>query len=101
MTPPGSACSITIGTGVTPAAPGSAHGLHLVVADIDAARAELVERGVDVSDVFHFGSSGQVPGHDPQRSNYNSFLSFTDPDGNTWLVQEVNRAEAGLELTHQ
>jgi predicted enzyme related to lactoylglutathione lyase len=95
LTPPGSACSITIGTGITQAAPGSIQGLHLVVADIDAARAELVERGTDVSEIFHFASGGQVPGPDPQRSNYGSFLSFNDPDGNGWLVQEVRRTEPG------
>ena len=66
-------------------------GLHLVVADIDAARAELVGRGVEVSGVFHFGQGGQQPGHDPQRRDYNSFVSFSDPDGNGWLVQEVKR----------
>jgi catechol 2,3-dioxygenase-like lactoylglutathione lyase family enzyme len=89
MTPPGSACSITIGTGVTKAAPGSAQGLHLVVSDIEAARAQLVERGTDVSGFFHFESGGQVPGLDPGRSDYATFLSFNDPDGNAWLVQEV------------
>jgi len=93
LTPPGSACSITIGTGVTEAAPGSVQGLHLVVSDIDAARAELVERGVDVSEVFHFESGKRVPGPDPQRRDYGSFLSFSDPDGNSWVVQEVKRSE--------
>jgi catechol 2,3-dioxygenase-like lactoylglutathione lyase family enzyme len=93
LTPPGSACSITIGTGLTPAAPGSYQGLHLVVSEIDAARAELVERGLDVSEPFHFGAEGQTPGPDPQRGDYNSYLSFSDPDGNGWLVQEVGRAK--------
>jgi catechol 2,3-dioxygenase-like lactoylglutathione lyase family enzyme len=92
LTPPGSACSITIGTGLTPAAPGSYEGLHLVVSDIDAARAVLVERGVDVSELFHFGAEGQTPGPDPERGDYNTYLSFGDPDGNGWLVQEVRRA---------
>jgi catechol 2,3-dioxygenase-like lactoylglutathione lyase family enzyme len=92
LTPPGSACSITIGTGLTPAAPGSYQGLHLVVSDIDAARAVLVERGVDVSELFHFGAEGQTPGPDPERGDYNTYLSFGDPDGNGWLVQEVRRA---------
>jgi hypothetical protein len=64
-------------------------GLHLVVDDIDAARAELTGRGVDASEIFHFGPSGQTPGHEPQRASYGSFLSFADPDGNRWLVQEV------------
>jgi catechol 2,3-dioxygenase-like lactoylglutathione lyase family enzyme len=92
MTPPGSACSITIGTGITEAAPGSVRGLHLVVTDIEAVRAELVERGVDVSEAFHFESGRQVPGPDPQRSDYNSFANFSDPDGNTWVLQERGRS---------
>jgi catechol 2,3-dioxygenase-like lactoylglutathione lyase family enzyme len=90
LTPPGSACSIALLTN-PPMAPGSLRGLHLVVADLDAARAELVDRGVEVSEAFHFGAGGQEPGPDPQRQSYNSFLSFHDPDGNTWLVQEVKR----------
>jgi predicted enzyme related to lactoylglutathione lyase len=90
LTPPGSACSITIMRNTS--APGSIQGLHLIVPDIDAARAELVERGTDVSEVFHFESGNQVPGPDPQRSDYGSFFSFSDPDGNSWLVQEVSRA---------
>jgi catechol 2,3-dioxygenase-like lactoylglutathione lyase family enzyme len=95
MTPPGSACSITIGTGITDAAPGSVRGLHLVVSDIEAARAELVERGVDVSEVRHFESGKWMPGPDPQRSDYNSFADFSDPDGNSWIVQEARRSEPG------
>jgi catechol 2,3-dioxygenase-like lactoylglutathione lyase family enzyme len=95
LTPPGSACSISIGTGITGAAPGSVQGLHLVVSDIEAARAELVNRGLDVSEVFHFEAGKRVPGPDPQRRDYGSFLSFSDPDGNSWLVQEVRRTEAG------
>jgi hypothetical protein len=91
LTPPGSACSIALMRNTK--APGSLQGLHLVVSDIDAAHAELVKRGTDVSEVFHFASGGQLPGPDPQRSNYNSFLSFSDPDGNGWLVQEVRRTE--------
>ena len=87
LTPPGSACSITIMRNAEAAGP--IKGLHLVVSDIDAARAELVGRGMDVSEVFHFGPTGQVPGHDPQRGDYASYLSFNDPDGNGWLVQEV------------
>ena len=73
-------------------AAGSLSGLHLVVPDIGAARAELVTRGADVSEVYHFGERGQTPGPDPERRDYNSFLSFSDPDGNGWLVQEVRRA---------
>jgi catechol 2,3-dioxygenase-like lactoylglutathione lyase family enzyme len=95
LTPPGSACSISIGKGITQAAPGSVQGLHLVVSDIEAARAELVDRGVDVSEVFHFQSGKRVPGPDPQRRDYGSFLSFSDPDGNSWVVQEVRRSEPG------
>ncbi len=91
LTPPGSACSIAIMKNTV--APGSVQGLHLVVSDIDAARAELVGRGTDVSEIFHFGSGGQAPGPDPQRGDYNSFLSFSDPDGNSWLVQEVRRTK--------
>jgi predicted enzyme related to lactoylglutathione lyase len=89
LTPPGSACSITIGTGLTQVAPGTYQGLHLVVNDVEAARAELVERGVEVSEPFHFGEAGQTPGLHPERSDYGTYLSFSDPDGNGWLVQEV------------
>ncbi len=89
LTPPGSACSITIGTGLTTSTPGTYQGLHLVVTDIEAARALLVERGVDVSEPFHFGPEGQTTGVDPQRADYGTFMSISDPDGNGWLVQEV------------
>jgi catechol 2,3-dioxygenase-like lactoylglutathione lyase family enzyme len=89
LTPPGSACSVTIMRNADAA--GSLQGLHLVVSDIDAARAELVNRGVDVSEAYHFGATGRVAGPDPERRDYNSFLSFSDPDGNGWLVQEVRR----------
>ena len=91
FTPPGSPASIHFGTGVTSAKPGSASGLFLVVADIEAARAELIGRGVDVSEVFHRGGPGKpsVNGLDPERRSYNSFATFSDPDGNTWLLQEV------------
>jgi catechol 2,3-dioxygenase-like lactoylglutathione lyase family enzyme len=89
LTPPGSACSITIGKGLTKAEPGMYQGTHLVVNDIEAARAELVERGVDVSEPFHFGAQGQQTGLHPDRADYGTFLSFADPDGNAWLVQEV------------
>jgi catechol 2,3-dioxygenase-like lactoylglutathione lyase family enzyme len=94
MTPPGSACSVTIGTGITKATPGSVEGLHLVVTDIVAARAELAERGVDVSEVRHMASGEWAPGPDPQRSDYGSFADFRDPDGNTWVLQE-RRSEPG------
>ena len=91
FTPPGSPCSIHFGTGVTSAAPGSARGLYLVVSDIEVARAELVERGVDVSEVFHRVGVGEGPrsGPDPARRSYSSFATFNDPDGNGWLLQEV------------
>lgn len=95
LTPLGSACSISIGTGITDAAPGSVQGMHLVVSDIDAARAELVERGVDVSEVRHFESGEWVPGPDPQRRDYSSFAFFSDPDGNSWVLQEAGRSEPG------
>jgi catechol 2,3-dioxygenase-like lactoylglutathione lyase family enzyme len=89
LTPPGSACSITIGTGVTQVAPGTYQGLHLVVTDIEAAHRLLVDRGVAVSEPFHFSAEGQTPGLDPERADYGTYLSFSDPDGNGWLVQEV------------
>ena len=92
LTPPGSACSVTLMR--NPEAAGSLQGLHLIVTDIDAARAELSGRGVDASEVFHFGPQGQTPGPDPQRASYNSFVSFSDPDGNGFLVQEVKSGEA-------
>jgi catechol 2,3-dioxygenase-like lactoylglutathione lyase family enzyme len=89
LTPPGSACSISIGIGITDAAPGSVRGMHLVVNDIEAARATLVERGVEASEIFHFEDGRQAPGPDPDRRDYGSFISFNDPDGNSWVVQEV------------
>jgi catechol 2,3-dioxygenase-like lactoylglutathione lyase family enzyme len=92
FTPPGSGCSIGFGTGVTTAAPGSAKGLELIVSDIEAARAELVGRGVAVSEVFHgspFSLAGRISGPDPERGSYKSYASFDDPDGNVWLLQEV------------
>jgi len=89
LNPPGSACAIAVMKNTE--APGSVQGLHLAVRDIDGAHAELVERGIDVSEIFHFESGCQMPGPDPGRGDYNSFLSFSDPDGNGWLVQEVGR----------
>jgi catechol 2,3-dioxygenase-like lactoylglutathione lyase family enzyme len=93
VVPPGSECAIGFGTGITPAAPGSAQGLHLVVPDILAARTEMIERGVAVSEVRHLESGTWVDGPHPQRSNYESFADFADPDGNTWVLQEVNRGQ--------
>jgi len=91
FTPPGSGTSITFGLGLTPAAPGSAEG-GLIVSDIEAAHAELAGRGIEVSDIWHgppFPVEARQPGPDPERTSYGSFFSFTDPDGNTWLAQEV------------
>jgi predicted enzyme related to lactoylglutathione lyase len=94
LVPHGSACAIALMRNADAA--GSLGGLHLCVNDIDAARAELVGRGAEVSELYHFGSSGQAPGPDPERRSYNTFFSFEDPDGNGWLVQEVTRgADAG------
>jgi catechol 2,3-dioxygenase-like lactoylglutathione lyase family enzyme len=90
LTPPGSACSITLMRNTEAA--GSLQGLQLVVSDIDAAWAELAGRGVDVSDVFHFEEGKQLPGPDPARADFNSFLSFADPDGTGWMVQEHRQA---------
>jgi catechol 2,3-dioxygenase-like lactoylglutathione lyase family enzyme len=99
LTPPGSECSIQFGTGITSAAPGSAQDLYLVVSDIEAAHAELVTHGAEVSEVFHEGApgarfhqdgtDGRVSGPAPEHASYGSFVSFTDPDGNSWLFQEV------------
>jgi len=86
LTPPGSACSIALMP--NPAA-GSLQGLHLVVADLPAARARLIEGRVDVSEPFHFGSEGQTDGMHPTRDDYGTFASFSDPDGNTWMLQDV------------
>jgi predicted enzyme related to lactoylglutathione lyase len=95
LTPPGSACSITIGKGLSLAAPGSVRGMHLMVSDIEAARAELVGRGVEVSDVRHLEAGAWVPGPDPERSDYGSFADFSDPDGNTWVLQERGHRRSG------
>jgi catechol 2,3-dioxygenase-like lactoylglutathione lyase family enzyme len=97
FTPPGSEASIIIGSGISDAEPGSVEGLHLVVKDIVGAREELVSRGIEVSEVFHdengvfhhAGTAGRLPGPDPKRGSYASFASFSDPDGNGWVLQEV------------
>jgi catechol 2,3-dioxygenase-like lactoylglutathione lyase family enzyme len=102
FTPPGSGCSVIFGRNVTAAAPGSAQGLYLIVSDIEAARKEVLRRGVEISEVFHGGAgvyagpdqpylSGRlrVSGPDPERRSYRSFASFSDPDGNGWLFQEI------------
>ena len=93
MTPRGSGCSVTIGTGLSDAVPGSVRGLQLSVGDIDAARAQLVERGVDVSPIRHVGESGWADG---KGGDYNSFIFFSDPDGNGWTVQESPILRAAL-----
>ncbi len=103
FTPPGSGCSIVFGTGLTSATPGSLPALLLVVSDVAAARAELVERGAAVSEVFHGArarfhladTSRRAPGLDPERRSYQSFASFSDPDGNDWVLQEVQQRLPG------
>ncbi|WP_308202377.1 VOC family protein [Lentzea flava] len=97
LTPPGSGASVIFGSGVTDAEPGSAQGLYLIVDDIVAAREELASRGVRISEVFHdqggvfhhAGTTARVEGPDPQRRSYSSYASFSDPDGNGWVLQEV------------
>lgn len=88
MTPPGSACSVTVGLGLSDAAPGSVRGLHLVVTDIVRACSELAGRGIAVSEVRHMTAEGWMPGADPGHVDYSSFADFSDPDGNTWVLQE-------------
>jgi catechol 2,3-dioxygenase-like lactoylglutathione lyase family enzyme len=99
FTPPGSEASIHIGKGITSAAPGSVQNLYLIVSDIEKARADLVSRGIDVSEVFHYdGLLGpRVTGPDPKRGTYASFASFKDPDGNSWLLQEITARLPGRE----
>ena len=97
FTPPGSPCSIHFGKGLTPAAPGSAKVLYLIVSDIEAARAELVARGVEPSEVFHRNGPGQpaLSGRHPEGQSYSSFVTFSDPDGNGWLLQEITQRLPG------
>ncbi|REH44584.1 catechol 2,3-dioxygenase-like lactoylglutathione lyase family enzyme [Kutzneria buriramensis] len=92
MDPPGSACSITFGVGVSDATPGATKGLHLVVSDITAVRDELAARGLEISEVRHMKDGVWGPGADPDHTDYNSFADFADPDGNTWVVQEKGYA---------
>jgi catechol 2,3-dioxygenase-like lactoylglutathione lyase family enzyme len=89
ITPPGSGCSIQFGTNRTSAAPGSAQNQFLIVSDIEAARDELVGRGVEVSEIFHLGPDGPASGPDPERRSYGSLATFSDPDSNSWLLQEI------------
>ncbi|MEU6705641.1 VOC family protein [Streptomyces wuyuanensis] len=112
FTPPGSECSIIFGEGMTPIAPGSVQGLYLIVSDIETARAELTERGIQVSEIFHDGGGlfhgheggdvthripGQerLPGLHPERASYGSYATFSDPDGNGWVLQEVTQRLPG------
>ncbi len=97
VTPPGSACSIGFGTGITAAEPGSQQGLHLVVRDIVAARSEPTGRDVEVGEVRHIADGAWTPGLDPDRRDYMSFAEFTDPDGNLWPLQAVRRDQQGQE----
>ncbi len=98
FTPPGSGCSVQFGANVTAAAPGSAQGLYLIVSDIEAARADLIAHGADVSEVFHPGAAGaqfrtdggdRLAGPGPESGSYSTFATFSDPDSNGWLIQEV------------
>jgi catechol 2,3-dioxygenase-like lactoylglutathione lyase family enzyme len=103
LTPPGSPASVIFGSDVTAAAPGSTQGLYLVVDDIEAAREDLVARGVNVSEVYHdaggvfehAGTEHRLPGPDPNRTSYSSFASFNDPDGNRWVLQEITERLPG------
>ncbi len=94
LDPPGSGCSIAFGVGISSASPGSVGGLHLMVTDIEATRAELAGRGVEISPVRHMTAQGWQDGADPAHADYNSFADFADPDGNTWVLQERDHASA-------
>jgi len=98
LTPPGSAASITFGLGVSdPSMAGTFKGMHLCVTDIAAARDELVGRGVPVSEPYHFGATGKADGLHPNRARYGTFAEIPDPDGNVWILQEVNDNPTGME----
>jgi catechol 2,3-dioxygenase-like lactoylglutathione lyase family enzyme len=106
LTPPGSPCSVLFGKGLTTAAPGSVQGTFLIVDDIEAARSQLIGQGADVSETFHFegglhvtGTNGRVPGPDPQGHSYRTWASFSDPDGNSWLLQEIKTRLPGRGLS--
>jgi catechol 2,3-dioxygenase-like lactoylglutathione lyase family enzyme len=94
FTPPGSGCSISFGEGITPAEPGSFQGSELAVHDIDAAREDLIGRGIEVSELYHL-DGGPKPGPDPERRSYQTFASFKDPDGNSWQLQEIKERLPG------
>jgi catechol 2,3-dioxygenase-like lactoylglutathione lyase family enzyme len=107
FTPPGSGCSVQFGAKMTSAAPGSARGLYLIVSDVEAARKDLVARGIEVSEVFHAGTPGaqfqmdgigRINGPAPEHATYSSFATFRDPDGNGWLLQEVTTRLSGRGL---
>ena len=95
FTPPGSACSIQFGKNLTSSSPGAVQRTYLIVSDIKAACDVLVAAGVEVGEVFHFGPAGAVPGPDPENRSYGSFALFSDPDGNTWLMQEITIRQPG------
>ena len=109
LTPPGSGCSVQFGTNITSAAPGSAQGLYLIVSDIEAARKDLVAGGAEISEVFHAetpgaqfqreGTSGRVSGPAPDHASYRTFATFNDPDGNSWLLQEIKTRLPGRGLS--
>ena len=102
MTPPGSPCSVHFGKGITKAAPGSFENLYLVVSDIEAARRELTSRGANVGEAFHFSGFGEppTPGPDPSGRSYGTFATFSDPDGNSWLLQEIKTRLPGRGLSN-
>lgn len=95
FTPHGSACSVQFGKTLTSAAPGSAQRTYLIVSDIEDARAALIEAGIEVSEIFHFSADGFASGLDPERGSYRSLATFSDPDGNSWLLQEITTRLAG------
>ena len=99
FTPHGSACSVQFGKGLTSAAPGSVQRTYLIVSDIEATRMALVEAGINVSEIFHFGPDGPANGPDPGHRTYSSFATFSDPDGNSWLLQEVKTRLPGRGFT--
>jgi len=106
LTPPGSPCSVLFGKGLTTAVPGSVQGSFLIVEDIEAARSQLIRQGAEVSAAFHFegglhvaGTNGRVPGPDPQRNSYRTWASFSDPDGNSLLLQEIRTRLPGRGLS--
>ena len=95
MTPPGSPCSIQFGRGITTATPGAVQGTYLVVDDIIAARTDLTGHGAGVGEIFHIGTTGREPGRDPEGRSYMSFASFSEPDGNSWLLHEITTRRPG------